>query len=240
MESLKELFDEYSRSTRLQPALLLVLPVLITLFVWTPSVYGFGGTIFGLAVGCGFFALVVHFTRSRGRAAEKRLYQRWGGKPTTAWLRHSDTNLNTHTKARYCTFLAQHVNGWIVPTPEDELRDTAEADARYESAVVWLLEYGRDRKRFPLVFKENVSYGFRRNLYGLKPFGIALSIASTGLNGIGLYLAGTSATTIQISSLLISIAFVAIWLLVINPNWVRDAANGYARALLACCDTAIT
>lgn len=235
MESLKDLFDEYSRSTRLQPGLLVLFPALVAVLVWFPSVYGFGGTLLGLAITCGLFAFLVNLTRSRGRAAEKKLFTMWGGKPTTAWLRHSNTNLNAHTKGRYHAFLASKVTSWVAPTPEEETRDAASSDSLYESAVVWLLEYSRDRKRFPLVFKENVVYGFRRNLYGMKPVGIVVTVLTIAANALGLYLQYGSATAIEWFSLSTALIFLGLWVFIVRPDWVKDAGEGHARALLACC-----
>ena len=36
----------------------------------------------------------------------------------------------------------------------------------------------RNPERHPLVFKGLIEYGFRRNLLGLKPFGVSLALAA--------------------------------------------------------------
>ena len=63
-----------------------------------------------------------------------------------------------------------------MPTADDEVNDPDAADRIYASAVSLLLEKTRDKKAFPLVYKELVSYGFRRNLWGLKAGGILFAI----------------------------------------------------------------
>src|SRR5207302_5823609 len=112
--------------------------------------------------------------RARGRLLEKRLYSEWGGIPTTAWLRHRDDNLDSITKARYHRFLESRIDGLKIPSAESETNDPAAADKAYASAVKWLLEYTRNAKSFPLVFNENVYYGFRRNTLAAKPVALYL------------------------------------------------------------------
>src|SRR5271165_4313391 len=54
------------------------------------------------------------------------------------------------------------------------------ADQVYQSGVRWLLNHTRpaDNKKFDLLFRENVAYGFRRNALGTKPIGILISVGS--------------------------------------------------------------
>lgn len=234
---LGEHFDTYSLRARLQPALLTLFPLFVTAAVWLPVLYQTAAGLLGLASACGVTVLLAHVTRERGRRAERRLFEEWGGNPTTIWLRHRDDNLDNHTTRRYHAYLASNAPGWQPPTPEEERSDPAAVDRRYDTAVKWLLENSRDR---PLVLKENVAYGFRRNLYGLRPLGLSLALLCAGANGAAIYysleddlehlnLAGAA-------SLAISIVAVLTWLFVVNKAWVRDAAHAYARALTASCE----
>lgn len=43
----------------------------------------------------------------------------------------------------------------------------------------FLREQTRDPKMFPIVYEENVNYGFRRNLLGLKPTGAAIAVVGS-------------------------------------------------------------
>lgn len=131
--------------------------------------------------------------------------------------------------------------GWRAPTEEEERLDSSAADTRYKSAVRWLIEYSRDRNRFPLVFKGNVSYGFRRNLYGLKPIGLRAATFCIAVN-VGLLCwsyvekAGQISPVGIVVSVISALTLVA-WLAVVTPGWVRDAADGYTKALLSVCDS---
>jgi hypothetical protein len=81
------------------------------------------------------YALLTRVARARGREREIDLYRAWGGKPTTAMLRHRDNRLNQHTKERYHDRLRALGPPYRIPTAAEEEADPAAADARYESAM---------------------------------------------------------------------------------------------------------
>lgn len=170
-----ELFDTYGRQARLQPALLALFPLIITFGVWTPVFYNFASGFLGVAVSCGLIGFLAHIAREKGRVAERKLFELWDGPPTTRWLRHRDRNLDETTKNRYHLFLENNVPEWKAPSKEEEESDPSKADGIYESAIRWLREQEFSGERFKLVFKENVSYGFRRNLYGIRGLGICIT-----------------------------------------------------------------
>ena len=238
METLKDIFDTYGRKARLQPTLYAILPIPLTLFVWIPSVYNAWGTVVSFAASWGVLTLLTGLTRERGRAAEKRLYSEWGDKPTTIWLRRADPNLDDTTKNRYYSFLERKIEGWIAPTSEEERVDQKLSDGRYDSAVKWLLEHTRNTTDFPLVFKELIAYGFRRNLYGMKKFGVSLCFIAVIINCLLIYFLSPDNTLFFLSVTLIagSILSVLIWSFVVTKDWVKDSAYCYSRALLASCD----
>lgn len=64
---------------------------------------------------------------------------------------------------------------------EQEQADPTAADHSYAAAVAVLREATRDTNRYPLVFAENVSYGFRRNCWAIRPFGIVTSSLAIGV-----------------------------------------------------------
>jgi hypothetical protein len=233
--------DAYTYRARLLPALLTLLPVFVTVMILYPAVYNAtGAAVASLAVGCGVLAFLTHIARTRGRSAEERLIRAWGGQPSTCMLRHGDASLDPHTKGRYHSFLAARVPGLRMPGPETERSDPAAADAVYRSGVSWLLEFARDKSRYPLVYAENVSYGFRRNLYGLKPIGLGLCVACAALTAD--FVAELRPRVVEqvpgpvllLCGLLIA-AF-ACWTFFVTPASVLDASRAYARALLATCD----
>lgn len=238
--NLTDLFDTYSYQARLQPALLVLSPLFVTIIVWVPAMYQMASALSGLVAACGVVVYLAHLSRALGRKVEPCLYAKWGGKPTTLWLSHNDHNLDAQTKARYHTFLEKHVAGWTAPTLEEEARDVQSAKIVYDSAVRWLREKTRDRKRYDLIFKENVSYGFRRNLYGLRPVGLLLSFLCMAGNISALYyticVASAAIKPEGFASLAWNLAVVTGLIASVRESWVKDAAESYARALLAACD----
>lgn len=234
-------FDRYGRQARLLPALLALFPVFITVAVWVPALYKSAAGLVGLAVACGLLTALAHFARSRGRHLERQLIVLWGGLPTSIWLRHSSEQLEPETKARYYKFLEQHVDSWKAPTVDEERADPTTTDSRYQSAVRWLLEFTRDNQRFPLVFAENVSYGFRRNTLGLKPYAILLCVATIGVSLVGMYdvppIQLVENLLPQLTAMVVTFTLLLWWIFAVTKSWVRDAGDAFAKAILAACDS---
>lgn len=243
MVGLNTLFDQYATRARLLPALLVALPVAAVVALLFPNLYATYGTVFGSLgiVAVGLFVLA-HVIRANGRALEGRLFQKWGGVPSTAWLRHRDPRLDPNTKARYHKFLAAHVPELRIPSAAEEAADYRAADHAYASAVKWLLEYTRDAKLYELVFEENVSYGFRRNTLAAKPlalvtiFILAIVAAWVTYSRFDGHVEHFSPEII--AAWLVIAGDLSLWIRLVTEAWVKDASDGYSRALLAACDKA--
>ena len=242
---LKPVLERYDRKARLRPALLCGLPLTASVVLLVPEFGVIWGSIGVVVVYCGGSILLIQISRDLGKALEERLYQSWGGKPSTAMLRHTDCRLPKPTKDRYRTFLSSTVPGLALASPQEEEGNPEQADAGYDSANRWLLEQTRDHARFDLLFTENMNYGFRRNLLALKP--IAL-----GMDAIALILVigmaftswtGHFASTIPTlseewwASVVITAGHTLLFVAYIRTDWVRKAAETYAKQLLAACDS---
>jgi hypothetical protein len=116
----------------------------------------------------------------------------------------------------------------------EEVESPREADDRYESAGRWLREYTRDRDRFPLVFKENVAYGFARNLWGLRAYGLTSSVICIAAAGMALWIG--RGLGVPIAAIALGLVLVLVFSQWVTAHWVREAGEAYARALLAVCD----
>jgi hypothetical protein len=57
-------------------------------------------------------------------------------------------------------------------------KDPAKADEVYQSGVRWLLDHTRpdDGKKFDLLFRDNIAYGFRRNALGARALRVFIAI----------------------------------------------------------------
>jgi hypothetical protein len=227
--------DEYDRNARLKPVLLMVLPVSL-LIVTLGAAYSTAVSVLAAPLtAMGFAYIMAQFARDWGKQKQPHLFALWGGCPTTAKLRHRDTTLNPHTRARYHEFSSRLI-GKPLPTIQEEQADPEAADAIYESVGDRLREETRDKREFPLVFAELTSYGFRRNLWGMKRFGIVVAILAVSGQTIILAadaVAGRSIAPIPAIATVANILLLLVWIIVVTPSWVKTAADGYAERLLA-------
>jgi hypothetical protein len=234
---LSSLFDEYSVNTRVRPALLAFLPPVVFLYLMFPQLYGVLTGAVGIFVVFGLVTVLAHFSRDAGKTAEQDLFTAWGGKPTTIMLRHRDAYLDSVTKSRYHRFLEKNIDGWVAPRAEEELNNPQKADEQYDSAVRWLLEYTRDQKRYPLLFKENISYGFRRNCYGIKWLSIVLALLPMAAIFADIIFDAICYIDVNApamwASACLSVLLSCWWDFVVKGTWVKDAAIGYAARLLS-------
>jgi hypothetical protein len=223
---LKDTFDTYNRRARLYPAFLAVLPAAVfVVLLWKNSPLQALGPVL-VAVGGLFF--LANFVRTLGRRLEARLIAQWDGLPTTHLLRHRETK-NPVQLGRWHTKLSR-VTGIDMPSKEDEAANPSAADNTYIAATRALIPLVRDAPDdFPRVQEENVNYGFRRNLLGLKPIGLTLvsvclviDIAVAVFGAISVQLAVTAG--IQLLVLLM-------WLVFVNATWVFEAGQTYAERL---------
>jgi hypothetical protein len=237
---LSDLFDPYGRQALLFPALITIAPVALLVVAWFPILWTTMGLLVSLASSLGLMLLMSQLAICTARSRSAFLDREWGGKPSVVLLRHRDPRIDDHTKARYRNFIHRRLPTLALPSAAEEQADPEAADKVYESITAWLLTQTRDTKRFSILFKENIAYGFRRNLWSLKPFGLTFSILGASI----------STATIVYKALATSAApapetfgataatwmLAAIWTFVVTPSWVRLPADAYGAQLLAACD----
>jgi hypothetical protein len=234
MNPITVITDSYERKARLYPALLLVAPVVI-------AIVGAGSTklsalesIGAVVAGCGGAFLLTQLGRDAGKKCEKPLFESWGGLPSVAVFRHRDARIDAITKARYHKQMAALVKNAKAPSPEEEAADWEKADQIYTAWSSYLRVHTRDMKRYPLVFQENISYGYRRNVCGLRPLGVTVSTLSLGCGAIWFYHLHLTTGTVSKESVgaLICVALILLlWIFQFTPKWVRIAADAYAERL---------
>lgn len=228
-------FDAYSFPARVLPVLVVFLPPLVLLGGGVVS--GARGGILSGAVLTVLGALAAQLGRDRGKRLEPELWQGWGGSPTLRRLRFAaaaDASVVARLHKRI-----ERVLGDALPTSEEEASAPAAADARYEEATRRLIGMTRDRERFRLLFAENVNYGMRRNLLGLRTIGIV--VASTTFVVAGLLIAVAGGTVADGASryapaAAVSVLALIVWLTVVNRTWVQVPAEAYADRLMEAVD----
>ncbi|RWD02219.1 MAG: hypothetical protein EOS58_22700 [Mesorhizobium sp.] len=235
-----DFLDQYNIRARLFPAVLAIAPALaFALLAVSWNQLGLTETLTTLAVMVLFFGFS-DLARRFGKRIEPSIFAALGGKPSVSILRYDDPTLDPMTKARYRNFLGASI-GETPPTAESERQRPEEADAFYERCGNWLRENTRS-KSFKILFEENITYGFRRNLYGLKWPGLLLNAAIVLLCLVVLDQGGTPFT---LSSIVHAKIFPVIVIAAIHAFyfavWVRKkpvmaAAKQYARQLILSCE----
>ena len=231
--------DHYTFQARLLPALIVVLPLGLVVVAFQPSQSAAINFLAGVLVSFGLTALLSQLGRDLGKRKEADFFEKNGGKPSTLMLSFQSSALDRETLARCHAKLQSIVPNLQMPTHEEENKNMAGAFVKYDSCANFLREKTRDKKNFPLVYSENVNYGFRRNLWRMKSAG--MFIAALGIVGCVVallyHLASSShGVTISIAALMINAALFVWWVLRIRFEWVKLAAFAYARQLVLSCE----
>lgn len=223
--------DRYSLQARLYSGLVTVFPIFL---IFLPLLeYKAVLTAIPAAILGGILFLMSNLTRSRGIRIENRLVKEWDGLPTTRLLRFRNSESNVlHERRRR---KIETLYGQPLPTHAEEATNPEEADRIYEASIRSLItKLYRVRGNFPRVLDENINYGFRRNLLGLKPIGITLSLLALVADiFIGIKL------NLVLESVIIGIVHLSvllIWVIAIDEDWVREVADRYANRLLEAMD----
>lgn len=247
-KALSQVIDPYERRARLYPALMMLVP----LFMLFATLYHDDlepiSTLASVLVSCGALFFLSDLARNLGKTKEQLLWQQWGGMPSMQVLRYSDATIDEISKKRYHEVLSRLL-GMPFPSASDEASAPGKADAIYRSASTKLREATRDTKKFKLLFIDNITYGFRRNALGLKPWAIvacmfvlvwellALDVFSWGKivhSGHDLRdLVGGPALAV----LLIAFAMLLVWVFAFTKQATRNAAFSYAQKLIEACET---
>jgi len=241
-------FDSYSRVARLYPSLIALAPTIWSAVALFPTIIDNAShsAAFVVATVCIFYFLS-SLTRSLGKAAEIKLLDRWGGWPTTILLRHRDAMIDPVTKARYHRALEALCPGLALPSPEEEVREPKHADDLYRSATRKLIEQRRGPEH-KLLHGENASYGFRRNLYGLKPVAIVETLIILLLTSFGWWLITPQPYTRLIVAqsvvnyphfpvlLGLDLSYLLLWTWAVTPAFVFQSGREYGEALLRTLD----
>jgi hypothetical protein len=233
--------DTYSLKARLFPALLAIVPALAALAILiSSSKFGLTNLIVTAVIPVLVYASA-DIARRLGKRIENRIYEASGGKPSVTMLRYSDDSFSPAAKSHYRAFLSSKIKQ-PVPTEQSEKRNPKDADAFYERGGAWLRENTRNATKFSILFVENVTYGFRRNLLGLKWPALCLNLAITVICCFILYRKGSVDTDDDVTlRILIVLAFTAIhsayMAFAVTEQSVIDASRTYARQLILTCET---
>ena len=231
--------DHYDRNARLKPALLSVLPAALAIVALAPeAVLGWSGGI-ALVVQAGATFLLAQIVGDIGKKKEPNLFQHFGGRPTELLLCHAHAPNKVLLAERHRR-LSSLLPTLRLPTAEDEQNDSKSAFEVYAACVDKLRSIARaDRKKYPDVYRENVHYGFRRNLWALKPYGLTVTIVAWVVVTVDMVGRVMSHERVQLTQPVIAGALVLLglaWTFLLTKAWVKRAATLYAERLLELLD----
>ena len=237
MPPLANIFDSYDRRARFYPMALVLLPVALGVAAWVPAGFDIpafaGSTVAALAVA----SFLTQIARDEGKKREPYLFRMWGGKPSVRALSYGANVFPTATIARYHRKLAELDPQLAFPRSREEEQDDPNGAASvYESANDMLLHRTRDKQQFNLLFQENMNYGYRRNLWGMKAAGLltsTLGLLSGLANLIQTVLADAAVTLTPVAAIGTGLLLLVLWTARVTPAWVKLAADSYARQLVA-------
>jgi hypothetical protein len=229
--------DTYTLRARLLPALIVLLPVVLGIIAWSPSLTIGANIILSLVAVCAV-AILSQVGRDFGKRKEPVLFRSWGGAPTTISLRHSSGDMNGVLRKQYHQQLSKLLPDVKLPDADSEKADPSIADQTYEACVVYLRQCTRDKRQYPLIAQENINYGFRRNLWGMKVIGISMAALGVGAALAATFLpiqSGRNTNLIQLGCLAGNCLLLLFWIAMVKPEWVRLAGMAYAERLLETC-----
>ena len=228
--------DKYSLHARVYPMVLVLFPIFVLAVTYSIDYKNFWYAGASTVLIPAFSFLLAQIGRNPGKTKEPKLWKSWGGSPSVLCLRLKSPYLNQHSKIRYHTILQKLCPVSKNPTVAGETIDPKAFDDIYETWSDYLRTKTRDVKEFHLLFKENMNYGFWRNLWGLKTIAIIIILFTMLVN----YLVFASQNErfdilvfpkeFIISSGVLLITLL-LWFFLVTKSYVRLPAFAYAKRL---------
>ena len=223
-----ELLDAYSIRARLSASIILLAPIVVTIFFCFEEII----TLASSSVIIGVFLAFTNYIPILQRRAYRSTEQR---KNYAAEFLYADSEeLDPVSKTRYYGILASIDDSFSAfQNPE-----TTEAFQQCcVSAVLYLRNHTRENR---LVQEENITYGFCKNLFSTKKYGIVLSLACCTFTGIYAWYLFGSFSEIPLQyyfAFVFNIATLAFWIWGVTKTILEDTATRYAKTLLASIDS---
>jgi len=229
--------DTYTRIARVKPALLVVAPAALAILAWFPDAKL--GAVWAVIVTSGGTYLMSQVARALGKAKEQDLFAKLGGHPTIKRLKQLDAP-NAMTLQRYRRKIQQLLPDHPLPTPEQERNDPGAANRNYLSIMQFLIEQTRDKTRFDLLFQENCQYGFARNLWAMKAWGVGIclvSLAAVCYLAYLQHLGPAGIVPLTLICIATDVIILVAWLFWVTPKLAKIPSEAYADRLLASLDS---
>lgn len=229
---MNSLFDEYDTRARLSVGIILISPLLLTAYLQLEVIRKLTTTIIVALALLAISNLIVIYTRYLGKPSfsKKGIVENM--------LLPSDSTIDKLTKKRIYTKLASKDTSLQILLDEcDNPNPSIHFRLACSSAYNLIKETNRNNS---LIHKENILYGFSRNMYGVKKYGIILSFILFVLEFIQFYFSYNCDLTIAsiefFVSFIINIFYLLLWIFFVNKKIVKFCAENYAEQLIKAFD----
>lgn len=228
--------DKYSLNARIYPVVFLLLPLAIVGISYSIEFEKYIHILSSLGISSVLLYFMANVGRDAGYRKENALWESWGGMPSAQLLWFKNTTIDKYTKQRYHDKMQTLVQ-LNVENVDFETAELIDVIDIYRSWTKYIISKTRDTKKYSLQFKENVSYGFRRNLWGLRCGGIILTITVLIANFSLQCIINQSLNFWEfplsfIVSELLLLVFLGIWVFIIKSDWVKIPAFAFGARLL--------
>jgi hypothetical protein len=226
---IEKFLDPYELKARIAPGLILSVAVLVDVVCAFPVL---GSLPLFAASGICSLALIYglgNFARARGEAIEPRLWSRWGGPPSTRFLRYRDHQFGDGLKSSIREELFRRFAAKLL-SPEEEARNSDLADEEIVDSFRQVRSYLRKNDPDGLWQRHNIEYGFCRNLLGCRVGWVFLSLAALTFAAANALRTGQNPVNPGsiVGLLSLACALYVGWLVL--PNGTKSVADGYAEA----------
>ena len=230
------MFDSYTLKARVYPVIILFFPIFIVGVFYSLKFESYIQVFTSIGLVGALSYLMSQFGRDLGKKKEPNLWKEWGGMPSVQLLRLNNQEIDKYTKQRYHIKMQGLIPVQNPPNSTMEANNPNDADEIYKAWCKYIIHHTRDESKYQLLLKENTSYGFRRNLWGLKFYGITLTLLLFIINYLFFVKECDFLNPLEMPlnfhyCSLSLIIIIVIWLFIITKSWVKLVAFAYAERL---------
>jgi hypothetical protein len=222
------LSNRYERKARFLPALLSLLPALSAVFAYAPQFDLVQALATSVGIGAAVGILLSHVASAMGNRLQRKLWPDWPhDAPTHRWLQPADETVSQQQKGLW------YRQAWQV-TGIDLEQAIAHGPAETRGAVNDVVRSVRNQLRGSKmgihVEAHNIDFGFARNLTGLRPVLVLVSLISMAACWGGhLRLGHPLMFSVAATIVWVAVCYTA-WLL---PRYVIEKSTHYADSFFA-------
>jgi hypothetical protein len=198
-------------------------PLLVTVLIWPSEIHHFkfsNWIIPGLAL---IWVTLMALTRIIGYRLENKLFPIHSNFSSTTFHRYGKLH---STKAKNLPLPSE------LHTTQGELRSNPAT-----TEITKVTVHSKNTSAYPALHQNYLNYGFWRNMVGIKPIGVSLTMLSITLNGYLIYSTYHPFSPVEIGKAVLSIGvsllFLPFWLVLVRKSLAKRYYQTYATTLFS-------